>query len=166
MDYKEAADYWEQKDAHAAQMDRTMLLAKMEAFIQAHDTCALACGCGDFIRCTPIEYTYKDQTFWMLSEGGLKFRALEGNKHVCLAIFDPYAGFGKLGGMQVTGTAEIIEPWSPEYLDLLAYKNIQVEALKKMPHVLYLIKITPSRIDFLCSELKQEGYDSRQHLLF
>lgn len=166
MNYKEAATYWEQKDAQAIQMERSSLLKKMEAFILAHNTCVLACGNGDFVRCTPIEYTYKDHTFWMLSEGGLKFQALEGNSNVCLAIYDAYEGFGKLGGMQVTGKAELIEPWSAEYLELLAFKKIKAENLKKMPHVLYLIKIIPSRIDFLWSGFKKEGYDSRQHLIF
>ncbi len=133
MNYKEAATYWEQKDAQAIQMERSSLLKKMEAFILAHNTCALACGNGDFVRCTPIEYTYKDHTFWMLSEGGLKFQALEGNSNVCLAIYDAYEGFGKLGGMQVTGKAELIEPWSAEYLELLAFKKIKAENLKKCP---------------------------------
>ena len=68
--------------------------------------------------------------------------------------------------MQVTGKAELIEPWSAEYLELLAFKKIKAENLKKMPHVLYLIKIIPSRIDFLWSGFKKEGYDSRQHLIF
>ena len=80
--------------AQAIQMERSSLLKKMEAFILAHNTCVLACGNGDFVRCTPIEYTYKDHTFWMISEGGLKFQALEGNSNVCLAIYDAYEGFG------------------------------------------------------------------------
>jgi hypothetical protein len=166
MDYKQAAGYWEDKDAAAKQMDRAALLAQTEKFILAHNTCALATGYGDFVRCTPIEYTYLDGCFWLLSEGGLKFSALERNKNVCLAVFDAYTGFGKLGGMQVTGTAQTVEPWSEEYLKLLEYKKIPAAALRGLPHTMYLIKITPSRIDFLNSDFKKQGFDSRQYIVF
>ena len=86
MDYQKAASYWTEKEEKAAQMDHDMLLAEIEKFIMEHNTCALATGCGDFVRCTPIEYNYKDGRFWLFSEGGLKFHALENNKNVCLAI--------------------------------------------------------------------------------
>lgn len=164
MDYKKAASYWIEKDKNSAQMDHDVLLAQIQKFIMAHNTCALATGCGNFVRCTPIEYSYKDGVFWMLSEGGLKFLCLEGNKNVCLAIYDVYTGFGQLGGMQVNGIAETVEPWTKEYLDLLTFKKIPAENLKRLTSKLYLIKVTPTRIDFLCSELKKMGFDPRQHL--
>ena len=63
MDYKEAASFWIDKETKEARMDRNALLAEIEKFILAHNTCALATGCGDFIRCTPIEYDYKDGRF-------------------------------------------------------------------------------------------------------
>ena len=164
MDYQKAASYWTEKEEKAAQMDHDMLLAEIEKFIMEHNTCALATGCGDFVRCTPIEYNYKDGRFWLFSEGGLKFHALENNKNVCLAIQDSYEGFGKLGGMQITGTAGLVEPWTDEYMDLLKFKKISAESLKKLPVTMYLIKVTPTRIDFLCSKFKDLGFDSRQHL--
>ncbi len=164
MDYKKAASYWIEKDEKAVPMDRDTLLTWIEKFIMAHNTCALATGCGDFVRCTPIEYNYKDESFWLLSEGGLKFCGLEGNKNVCLAIYDGYTGFDQLGGMQITGTADLVEPWTGEYMDLLEFKKIPAQNLKKLPAMLYLIKVTPTCIDFLCSEFKNLGFDSRQHL--
>jgi len=166
MDYEKAESYWQEKDAKTVSMEQVALLAEMKKFILAHNTCALATGFGEFVRCTPIEYSFMDEKFWMLSEGGLKFHALKNNKNVCIAIYDPYDGFGKLGGMQITGTAKMIEPMSEEYLSLLAFKKIPVESLKKLPHELHLVCVTPSRIDFLWSEFKKLGYDSRQHLTF
>lgn len=164
MDYQKAAIYWEEKDKTAVKMERGELKKEIEAFLSSHNTCALAVGYGDEVRCTPIEYTWLDGKIWMLSEGGRKFRMLEKNKNVCLAIFDPYQGFGMLGGMQVEGTAEIVEPWSEEYLALLAYKHIPAENLKKMPGVMHLIRVTPTQIDFLNSSFKEKGVSSRQHL--
>ncbi len=102
----------------------------------------------------------------MFTEGGLKFQGLEGNNNVSLAIFNSYTGFGNLRGMQVTGIARLVEPWSKEYMDLLAIKKITMENLKKLPTVLYLIEITPVRIDYLSSEFKTMGFDPRQYLCF
>lgn len=164
MEYKKAATYWIEKDRKAAVMDRGELFDEIEQFICAHNTCALATGRGDFVRCTPIEYSYRDNKFWMLSEGGLKFRALEHNKNVCIAIFDEYTGFAELRGMQITGTAEIVEPCEPEYTDFLVYKNLSPENIKNLPTALNVIKVTPSRIDYLCSDFKKRGFDSRQYL--
>ncbi len=77
-------------------MPKEQLKEKIEAYIQANNTCALATGAGNFIRCTPLEYSYHDEKFWIFSEGGEKFIGLCKNENVCLAIFDKYEGFGKL----------------------------------------------------------------------
>jgi len=164
VDYKDAASYWVEKDEKAVRMDRDALWIQIEKFISAHNTCALATGYCDFVRCTPIEYNFKDNKFWLLSEGGLKFRSLEHNKNVCLSIYDSYTGFGQLCGMQISGIAEVVDPWTDVYMDLLAFKKIPAENLKKRSDALYLIKVTPTCIDFLCSEFKKLGFDPRQHL--
>lgn len=165
MNYQEAASYWETKDESSVKMERGELAAEMEQFLTAHNVCALATGCGEFVRCTPIEYTYWKGSFWLLSEGGLKFQALEKNKNVCVAIYGDSANFGKLSGMQVSGTAEIVEPWSETYLALLAYKKIPADSLRKIPHPLYLIRVRPERIDMLCTAFREKGCAVRQHLI-
>jgi hypothetical protein len=164
MDYEQAASYWEKQDAHAKKADSKLLTAKAETFIAAHNTCALATGFGTQVRCTPIEYTYWQGCFWLLSEGGQKFRGLKENKNVCLAIYDAYKGFGDLGGMQVTGKAQLIEPWSETYLALLRFKKIPEAALRQLDHPMYLIQIQPVHIDFLSSEFKSLGFASRQQI--
>lgn len=166
MDCNKAAAYWQEKEKEDTALERSVLLEKAEQFIRAHNTCALATGSGDFVRCTPIEYTYKDGNFWMFSEGGLKFKALEHNKNVCLAIFESYTGPGVLAGMQVSGKAETVEPWSAPYRELLAYKKIPEEALKKLTHPMYLLRVHPTRIDVLDTSFKQLGGSVRQHIEF
>ena len=137
-------------------------------FITTHHICALATGAGDFVRCTPIEYNWVDQAFWLFSEGGLKFRALKDNKNVCLAIYDEVKGlgFGQLHSVQISGTAEIIMPFSEDYMKLLAYKHIPEAAIRKMQPPIHLIRIFPAEADYLNSDFKKDGYDSRQHILF
>lgn len=121
-DYERAANHWKIKDASDEKMDRDTLLKEIEQYIKSNNTCALATGSGEFVRVTPIEYTYHDGAFWMFSEGGEKFKALEKNKNVCLAIYDKYEGFGKLKGMQVTGTAEVVDYFSEEYIAAVLHK--------------------------------------------
>lgn len=161
-EFQEAAMYWEKKVDKSTQMGEEELMAEISRYLEENNTCALATGAGEFVRCTPLEYSWSDGKIWIFSEGGMKFAALEKNRNVCVAVFDKYQGFGKLKGMQITGTAEIVEPFSKTYSDCCARKNIPVEALKKMAHPMNLLCITPSEIVFLNSSFKEKGYDSRQ----
>ncbi len=152
------------KEAASKGMEKEKLKEWIEAFIKERNTCALATASSDFVRCTPIEYNYLDGAIYLFSEGGLKFIGLKENKYVSLAIYDAYDGFGNLKGLQVQGKAEMIEPFSPEYIKLLDHKKIPVENMKKLPKPMNLIKVIPESYDLLDSQLKQEGYDIRQHL--
>lgn len=161
-EYDEAAAHWTSREVTAKRMPEDELRAEIDAFLSSHNTCALACGSGDFVRCTPLEYAWRGGALWIFSEGGLKFRALKENKNVRLAVFDPCSGFGKLASMQVTGVAELIDSDAPEFADAVAAKGLPAQALPKLRGMLHLIRIAPMRIDLLCSDLKSRGYDSRQ----
>lgn len=147
-------------------MDASVLRTKITEYITANNTCALATGADGFIRNTPIEYSYHDGCFWMFSEGGEKFVGLEKNPNVCIAIFDKYAGFGSLKGLQVMGVASIVESFSAEYNAHAAVKKIPLAALQKLNPPMNLIKVQPVSADFLNSDLKKDGFDSRQHMVF
>ncbi len=164
MDYDKAAEHWIKKDSESVHMDDVALKERIEAFLADHNTCALATASGDFVRCTPIEYNYVDGHFYLFSEGGMKFKALKDNKNVSLAIYEPYGGFGNLKSLQVMGIAEMVEPFGEEYIMLLEHKKISVEDIKKLPEPMNLIKITPTSFDYLDSDLKAEGFGTRQHL--
>ena len=164
MDYDTASGYWINKDKDSVHIEENALKDKIEQFIKSHNTCALATGCNDFVRCTPIEYNYVCGFFYLFSEGGLKFKALKENRHVAFAVYEPYGGFANLKSLQVTGMAEIVEPFCDEYLKLLEHKKIPVEAMKKLPQPIHLIKIIPTEYDYLDSELKKDGFSARQHL--
>ena len=166
MDYKKAQTYWKEKDAASVKIDAAELRVKITEYINANNTCALATGADGFIRNTPIEYSYHDDCFWMFSEGGEKFVGLEKNPNVCIAIFDKYEGFGKLKGLQVMGVASMVEPFSEEYHAHAAVKKIPLAALQKLNPPMNLIKIRPVSADFLNSDFKKDGFDSRQHLVF
>lgn len=162
--FEKAAQYWNNKEQVVAPEE--MLKQRVYEYIDANNTCALATGTGDYVRCTPIEYSFHDDKFWLFSEGGEKFIGLEKNKNVCLAIYDKYDGFGKLKSLQVMGKAEIIEPFSDIYNAHAKYKKIPIAALKKLESPMNLICVTPIKIEVLFSDLKNDGYSSRQTLEF
>ena len=164
MDYDKLTTVWTEKDKNSVHMDNTALKAKIDEFINAHNTGALAVGSGDFVRCTPIEYNYFDDYIYLFSEGGMKFKALKDNKNVSFAIFEQFGGFQYTKGLQITGHAVIIEPFCGEYNKVLEYKGFSVEAMKKLPTQLTLIKIIPECFDLLDSDLKKDGFGNRQHL--
>ncbi len=164
MDYDQAASVWIEKDYGSVHMIESELKNKIDEFINAHNTCALAVASGDFVRCTPIEYNYVDGSFYLFSEGGLKFKALKDNKHVAFAIYEPYGGFHQLKSLQVMGIASMVEPFTDEYLKIMEHKKIPLEAMKKLPMPMNLIKIVPESYDLLDSDLKKDGFGNRQHL--
>ena len=163
-DYNIAASHWIERDRDSVHMESAALKEKIESFIGAHNTCALATASADMVRNTPIEYNYVKGCFYFFSEGGLKFKGLKENKNVGIAIFEPYGGFGQLKSLQVQGEAVMVEPFSEEYLMLMEHKKIPVEAMKKLPQAMNLIKVVPTTYDYLDSDLKKEGFGSRQHM--
>ena len=164
-DFDYAETYWQQRDAQAAAMPRAELKAAIEDFLKAHTTLALATATGDFVRCTPLEYTYDQGALRIMSEGGLKFKALRSNRNVCAAIFEPF-GSGTLQGMQVTGRIAFVDAWSSEYNSFLDLKGIDPAIIRKMERPMPLLKLEPTEIDFLNAAFKKEGYGSRQHLIW
>ena len=164
-EYKKAATYWTSKERK--EMPQDQLKSIVEEYLSAGSVCALATGTGDYVRCTPLEYSYHDGKFWIFTEGGEKFIGLEKNDNVSLAVFDKNPSFGELKSVQVMGKVTIIEPMSVEYVAHAEYKKIPVAALQKLfeqSRPMHLICITPVKMDVLFSDFKKQGYDVRQVL--
>lgn len=164
--YQRAENHWKRHDIVASRMPEGAVRKTADAFIATHATCALATACSDRVRCTPLEYNWLDGRIYIFSEGGEKFHALSENKNVCLAIFEPSSDFGDLSSIQITGTAEILEIGCARYSKVLEYKGYSENAIRKMPTPLYLIEITPLKMELLFSKFKDQGYDSRQRIIW
>lgn len=152
------------KDEGEKVAEDELLKAHIEDFINKHNTCALATGHGDSVRATPIEYNYFNGCIYLLSEGGEKFSNLLINPNVSITIYDEFKGMNELGGMQIAGTAELIEIGSEEYISILDQKNIKYEKIKSLPIALNMVKINIGKIEFLWSGFGGLGYDVRQVL--
>lgn len=70
----------------------------------------------------------------------------------------------KVGGVQITGTAHIVEAFSDEYDKLVEVRKIPKHVMETMKIQLHLIKLIPTEIDYLNTELRKSGYSSRQHI--
>lgn len=161
-EFIEASLYWEGKSTEEGRLDEETIRTITEKFIDGHNTCALATGYGNYIRCTPIEYSYHDGCFWMFSEGGRKFVGLMDNPNVSIAIFDSYDGFSNLHGLQAEGKAELVEPFSEAYLAHANFKGINEIFLRKLQRPMHLICVHPTRFDCLFSDFKRLGFSPRQ----
>lgn len=135
---------------------------EIETFLINKNTCTLATGYEDFIRATPLEYEYYDGKIYIISEGGLKFIGLSKNNKISLCIYEDYKNMNNLCGLQISGEAEIVQPWSEEYLDILSRKDLKIENISKLPFDMNIIKITPNKYEFLYSKFKNLGFDSKQ----
>ncbi len=164
LEFDNVISYWDTKVKKLCPKERIKEI--IDEYILKNNTCALATGTNDYIRCTPIEYIYDKKKFYMFSEGGHKFIGLKTNDNVSLAIYDKYDGFNNLSSLQIQGKARIIPFDDKEYLYACELRHLSLDALKKLPHQLILICVEPSKIDALFTKFKSEGYDSRQEYIF
>ena len=130
INYEHFQNFWIEQQKNAVHMDREQALEHIRNFIRNHNTCGFATGTGDYVRCTPIEYTFMNDEFWFVSEGGSKFIGLEKNKNVALAIFEYYGDVRDSHGLQVMGTVEFYDNQSDEFKKLLAFKGIPYDVMK------------------------------------
>lgn len=140
------------------------LKSYIDNYITENNTLVLATGKEDFIRATPIEYIYYKNKFYMITEGGLKFVGIYENTNVSMGIYKDYKNMNDIQGMQITGTCEIIKKDSEEYKEILNVKGINIENLEKLPVTMNMIKVKPTKYEFIDSKFKKMGYDVKQIL--
>ena len=82
-----------------------------------------------------------------------------------IGIFDGYIGMDKLMGLQVTGRAEIVNRDTYEYEEVMKLKGVQLKALANLPINLNIVKVSADKYEFLNSDFKKIGLDSKQILI-
>ena len=147
-----------------APMPTDALKARIDAFLEAHNTLALATGCGKWVRCTPLEYLRVDGKLYILTEGGLKFKGIWWNGAISAAVFDSYTGMASLAGLQMTGKAVYIDPLSDEYRSVIEARGVQLQQLQQMPAMLHAVRLDITRYELLDGALRADGYAARQVL--
>lgn len=146
-------------------LDKKLLMEEIKKFILQHNTCALATGFGDYIRCTPIEFAYFNEKFYFITEGGLKFKGILQNPKVSIGIFNNYEGMDKIKGLQVAGIAELIDRNTYEYEEVMKLKGVKLKVLNSIPINLNIVRVKVNKYEFLNSDFKKSGFDSKQVLI-
>lgn len=146
-------------------LDKKVLMEEIKKFILQHNTCALATGFGDYIRCTPIEFAYFNDKFYFITEGGLKFKGILQNPNVSIGIFNNYEGMDKIKGLQVSGIAEVVDRNTYEYEEVMKLKGVKLKALENIPINLNIVRVKVNKYEFLNSFFKKGGFDSKQVLI-
>ena len=73
-DYDLAASHWIERDRDSVHMETADLKEKIESFISAHNTCALATASTYMVRNTPIEYNFVKGCFYFFPKVDLSLR--------------------------------------------------------------------------------------------
>jgi menaquinone-dependent protoporphyrinogen IX oxidase/uncharacterized protein YhbP (UPF0306 family) len=154
------------RDSLLQMMAEDELMPLVEAFLASHKTCTLATAFKRQVRATPLEYTYQNGNLYMISEGGVKFANLIQNDSVSVAINDEYRSMESLAGMQISGFAEMLDPGSKEYADVLRLKGISQERISSLGIAMNMIKVKIKKIEFLNARLKAKGQQITQILTF
>jgi len=126
------------------------LEARIESFLMEHISGSLATCINDIPRSSPVQYFLgKDLTIYIPSAGGQKFKAIEGNKNVCLLVNTEYLDFRRIKGVQVFGKAstsvrnkELIEEANPYLPQAYLLEEGKWQAIKIIPYeIIYLDSI-------------------------
>jgi nitroimidazol reductase NimA-like FMN-containing flavoprotein (pyridoxamine 5'-phosphate oxidase superfamily) len=125
-------------------------------FIRKHKLCTLATCSGDMPRSTPVRYMSRGLTIYIFAEGGGKMVNLRKNPNISLSLYGAYRGFKSVKGLQMWGTAEIIEQKEREKFaeakklwETQRRKDIDPSIRNQIPSVMKVIKITVSEARYL-----------------
>ena len=59
-----------------------------------------------------------------------------------------------------------MEPFGEDYAHACELRGLPMERLRAMPFVMNIIKVTPTRFDYVNGTLKERGFSPRQHIDF
>ena len=144
----------------------------VEGFLRGNKYCTLCTGSGKRVRGTTINYAYHEGYIYAFCEGGEKFANLLLNNAVCISIFGHYPGYdqegpeGNRAGLQLSGTATVLEPASAEYKKIMAIRGLNYNKLTSMPFILNGLSIKLHKAEFFWRQWSKMGYGSRQIYLF
>jgi len=131
----------------------------LKKFLKRNHVLHLSTCRNNVPRCTPIEYRLHGMTFYIISEGGGKFRNLKENKKVSFSIAEPYNSdedFFNSKGVQAWGTARVYSSKEnpKQFQDAIKRMNIMKAIEKagqtKLPSDFSyrIIEIIPDRIKY------------------
>ena len=65
-----------------------------------------------------------------------------------------------------TDKVRVVEHFGTDHTQACELRGIPTERLHAMPFVMNIIKVTPTRFDYVNGTLKERGFSPRQHIDF
>jgi hypothetical protein len=116
-------------------------------------------------RASTVEYFPKATTIYILTEGGVKIENIIRNPNVSIAIHAPFDGWQTVRGIQITGLAEIGRRGSGIYEEGLDVFNKCRGQIGTVPDIMSVIKVKPSKIEYIDTALGNKGFKVRHTLV-
>jgi len=125
-------------------------------FLQNRVVGTLATCSDNEPRSTPVRYRCHGFHIYILTEGGGKVHNIKANNKVSFSLYGKYSGFRTVRGLQLWGTAEVIEPADKEnygnafeIMKLQEREDLKKIGIEEVQPGMAIIKITPSRARYL-----------------
>ena len=133
--------------------------------LKEQSLCVIATCSGNVPRASTVEYFPIATTIYILTEGGVKIENIIHNPNVSIAIHAPFAGWQTVRGVQITGIAEIGGRGSNVYEEGLDAFNKRRGQISTVPDIMSIIKVKPSKIEYLNAALGNKGFKVRHTLV-
>jgi hypothetical protein len=135
---------------------------RVENVLKSELYLVLCTGSGTRVRGTTIGYTYLDGKVYAFCEGSEKFANILLNPSVSLANYT----LPEKEGIQITGTASICYPGTPEYAEMCRLLKRDHQRYLNLPFHLNGIIIKLHKAEYYLGSLKDRGYDTKQVYYF
>ncbi len=133
--------------------------------LKEQSLCVIATSSGSMPRASTVEYFPIGTTIYILTEGGMKIENIIQNPNVSIAIHAPFAGWQTVRGIQLTGIAEIGRRGSSVYEEGLDAFNKRRGQIGTVPDFMSIIKVKPSKIEYIDTALGNKGFKVRHTLV-
>jgi len=136
-------------------------------FLKDQSLCVIATCSGNIPRATTVEFFPVDTTIYILTEGGKKVENIMQNPHVSIAIHAPFAGWKNVRGLQITGIAEIGKKGANIFQEgFEAFKVRRGSQATTLPDFMSVIKVKPSKMEYIDTTLGNEHFEVKHLLQF
>jgi hypothetical protein len=150
-------------------MERALTNQELEQLIvhllKEQTLCVIATCSDNIPRASTVEYFPLATTIYILTEGGVKIENITHNPNVSIAIHAPFAGWQTVRGIQITGLAEIGRRGSGVYEEGLYAFGKRRGQIGTVPDIMSVIKVKPSKIEYIDTALGNKGYKVKHTLI-
>jgi len=161
LDIKEE---FESREKESGKVPIDKLRTKIDEFIKSHKTLNMATASSDIPRVTTIEYIYRGDCLYIITEGGVKFSNLLINARASVAIHDEFKSMANVRGLTMNTKSSLVDLYSDEYYSIMEMRGLDRAKLDALDIDLYIIKLEILEYTYVDFSLRRDGYMARQYM--